>query len=165
MRLRITYNFNSSSCWLSQPVTKICLISGSVASASFPSMSLFTGTFRRCIRVRPSFSISSIIILRMAERCASSLGRKTRPVPYFPFSGTGIPCNKINSWGIWSKIPAPSPVLLSAPSAPRWRIFSNTLRADSTMSCDFPPWMLTNIPTPHASCSFAGSYNPCFLFK
>ena len=115
---------------------------------------------RKCISVSPSFSISSIMILRMSACSFSSFGRNTNPVPYFPFSGTGMPCSKINSWGIWSMIPAPSPVLLSAPSAPLWRIFSNTLSAESTISCDLLPWMFTNIPTPHASCSFAASYSP-----
>ena len=54
--------------------------------------------------------------------------KKTSPVPYLPFSGTGMPCSKINSCGICNRMPAPSPVLLSAPSAPRCRMFSNILR-------------------------------------
>ena len=57
-------------------------------------------------------------------------------------------------------MPAPSPVLLSAPSAPRWRMFSSTFNADSTSSCDFPPWILTSMPTPQASCSWDASYKP-----
>ena len=128
-------------------------------------MSVLTGTLRRCIKVNPSFSISSIMILRIAECCFSSFGKKTSPVPYLPFSGTGMPCSKINSCGICNRMPAPSPVLLSAPSAPRCRMFSNILRADSTMPCDLPPWTFTTSPTPQASCSLAGSYNPCLLFK
>ena len=139
---------------------KICLISGSLASADSPRISGQVGTLRRCINVNPSFSISSMIILKIAPWSFSSFGRKRRPVPYFPFSGTGIPCKRINSCGICSRMPAPSPVLLSAPSAPRWRMFSNTFNADSTSSCDLPPWMFTNIPTPQASCSFSASYKP-----
>ena len=152
-RLRMRYSFSSSSCWSLQPMMNICLISGSVACASFPKISVWTGTLRKCIKVNPSFSISSMRILRMLACCSSSLGRKISPVPYLPFSGTGIPCRRMNSCGICNKIPAPSPVLLSAPSAPRCLMFSSTLRADSMMSCDFSPWIFTNIPTPQASCS------------
>ena len=132
-------------------------MSGSLASAASPSIS---GQVRRCISVNPSFSISSMMILRMAARSFSSFGRKSSPVPYFPFSGTGMPCSRMNSCGICNMMPAPSPVLLSAPSAPRWRIFSNTFNADSTNSCDLLPWMFTNIPTPQASCSLVASYRP-----
>ena len=159
------YSFSSNTCWSSHPVMNTCLISGSVSRASFPKMSVLTGILRRCIKVNPSFSISSIMILRIAECCFSSFGKKTSPVPYLPFSGTGMPCSKINSCGICNRMPAPSPVLLSAPSAPRCRMFSNILRADSTIPCDLPPWTFTTSPTPQASCSLAGSYNPCLLLK
>ena len=139
---------------------KICLMSGSLARAASPNISGQVGTLRKCIRVNPSFSISSIMTLKMAAWSFPSLGRKSRPVPYFPFSGTGMPCNRMNSCGICSMMPAPSPVLLSAPSAPRWRMFSSTFNADSTSSCDFPPWILTSMPTPQASCSWDASYKP-----
>ena len=42
----------------------------------------------------------------------------------------------------------------------RWRMFSSTFNADSTSSCDFPPWILTSMPTPQASCSWDASYKP-----
>ena len=149
----IIYSF-LSAVWLSvNPVIKICLISGSAVSAASPKISGHVGTFLRCINVSPSFSISSMMMLRIASWSFLSLGRNRIPVPYRPFSGTGIPCSKINSWGICNMIPAPSPVLLSAPSAPRWRMFSSTFRADSTNSWLLFPWMFTIIPTPHASCS------------
>ena len=133
-----------------------CLMSGSVSSALFPRMEEFTGTDRKCINDKPSRSTSSIIMLRMASCSFTSFGRKTSPVPYFPFSGTGIPCSRINSCGICNIMPAPSPVLLSAPSAPRCFIFSSTFKAASTKSCDLLPWMSTIIPTPQASCSYSG---------
>ena len=79
------------------PVMKTCLMAGSVASADTPRHSGLVGTVRRCMSESPSRSISSIIIDRMACCCGSSLGRKTRPVPYLPFSGTGMPCNSMNS--------------------------------------------------------------------
>ena len=141
-----------------------CLISGSVARASLPKQLGLVGTLRRCISVSPSRSISSIIILRIPACSFSSFGRNISPVPYFPFSGTGIPCKRMNSWGICSIIPAPSPVLLSAPSAPRWRMFSSTFNAESTSSCDLLPWMLTTIPTPQASCSLNAIKDHFVLF-
>ena len=136
---RIRYNFRSAVSVSVNPVMNTCLMSGSFARADSPRISGQVGTLRRCINVSPSFSISSIMILKMAAWSFPFFGKNSNPVPYRPFSGTGIPCNKINSCGICSMIPAPSPVLLSAPSAPRWRIFSNTFKADSTMSCDFSP--------------------------
>ena len=137
--LRMRYNFRSAVSVSVNPVINTCLMSGSLAKAASPRISGQVGTLRRCINVSPSFSISSIMILKIAPWSLSFFGRKSRPVPYRPFSGTGIPCNKMNSCGICSRIPAPSPVLLSAPSAPRWRMFSNTFKADSTTSCDFSP--------------------------
>ncbi|CDC01119.1 unknown [Bacteroides sp. CAG:443] len=135
---------------------KICFTSGSVARASFPSTLELTGTLLTCISVMPSRSISSIMMLMIVCCSSLSLGMNTNPVPYFPFSGTGIPCRRINSCGICTIIPAPSPVLLSAPSAPRCFMFSSTLRAESIKSCDFVPCRLTIMPTPQASCSLAG---------
>ena len=160
----IIYRVRSKFSVLVEPVMNICLMLGSVADASFPRMDELTGTLRKCIRFNPSRSISSIMTLSMCDCSCSSLGRKTSPVPYFPFSGTGMPCKRMNSWGIWSMMPAPSPVLLSAPSAPRCFMFSNTLRAESTNSWDLLPWMSTIMPTPHASCSFEASYNPLVLW-
>ena len=136
------------------PVTNICLISGSTSRAAAPSTSGLVGTDRRCINCKPSRSISSIMTLRIACWVFSSFGRNTRPVPYFPFSGTGIPCKRINSWGICTIMPAPSPVL-SRVSAPRCSIFSSTFNALSTSSWLLFPWIFTTIPTPQASCSYA----------
>ena len=114
------------------PVMKICLMSGSVLNADSPRHSGFVGTVRRCISCNPSRSISSIITLRISLCSFSSFGRKTSPVPYFPFSGTGIPCSRMNSCGIWIMMPAPSPSLPT--SAPRCLMFSSTFSALSTSS-------------------------------
>ena len=135
----IIYRVRSKFSVSVEPVMNTCLILGSVPNASFPRIDELTGTLRKCIRFKPSRSISSIMMLSMWDCSCPSLGRKTSPVPYFPFSGTGMPCRRMNSWGICSMIPAPSPVLLSAPSAPRWRMFSNTFNAESTSSCDLLP--------------------------
>ena len=154
MCLRTLYNIRSNTGTLSSltPVTKICLMSGSTSRAATPNTSGFVGTVRRCINVSPSRSISSIITLSIRCCASSSFGRNTKPVPYLPFSGTGIPCKRINSCGICTMIPAPSPVL-SRVSAPRCSMFSNTLSALSTNSWLLPPWIFTTIPTPQASCS------------
>src|SRR5262245_45866135 len=66
-----------------------------------------------------------------------------------------------NAWGIWIRIPAPSPVLTSHPQAPRCSKFLSTVRAWLTIAWDLRPLMSTTNPTPQASCSWAGSYRPC----
>ena len=138
--LRTLYNIRSkvSTFSSSTPVTKICLMSGSTSRAPTPSTSGQVGTERMCMSVSPSRSISSIITLRIPSCALASFGKKTNPVPYFPFSGTGIPCKRINSCGICTKMPAPSPVL-SRVSAPRCSMFSNTFKALSTNSWLLPP--------------------------
>ena len=80
-----------------------------------------------------------------------------------------MPFSRMNSWGICTRIPAPSPVLLSEPSAPRCAICSRTHSPCSTTEWYLFPLMLTTSPTPQASCSHSGRYNPpsgivCSLF-
>ena len=143
----------ASPCRLSpSPVIKSCLMAGSTRRAASPSTSGQVGTVRRCISRRPARSVSSITTLRISRCSFSSFGRNTSPVPYFPFSGTGMPCSRMNSWGICNMMPAPSPVL-SRVSAPRCSMFSSMCSALSTSSWLLPPCMFTTIPTPHASCS------------
>ena len=135
IRLRTLYNIRSNTGTSSSdtPVINTCLMSGSTSRAAAPSTSGLVGTARRCISCSPSRSISSIMIERICCCACSSLGRNTRPVPYFPFSGTGMPCSRMNSCGICTMMPAPSPVL-SRVSAPRCSMFSSTRRALSTSS-------------------------------
>src|SRR5208282_4481037 len=57
-------------------------------------------------------------------------------------------------------IPAPSPERGSHPHAPRCVRLPRTCSAFSTMSCERLPAIFTTNPTPHASCSCAGSYSP-----
>ena len=153
----IIYNVRGRTSAFSSetPVTNICLMAGSAFRAASPSTSGQVGTVRRCISCSRSRSISSIITERICCCSLSPLGRNTRPVPYCPFSGTGMPCNRMNSWGICSIMPAPSPVL-SRVSAPRCSMFSSTRSALSTRSWLLPPCMFTTMPTPHASCSYCG---------
>src|SRR6185295_9127974 len=60
-------------------------------------------------------------------------------------------------------MPAPSPVFFSQPHAPRCSRLSRTSIAFSTIEWVLRPLRSTTNPTPHASCSCAGSYKPCFL--
>src|SRR5260370_40861964 len=59
-------------------------------------------------------------------------------------------------------MPAPSPVFVSQPQAPRCSRLSSTWIPCRTMSCDLRPLRLATKPTPQESCSYRGSYNPCF---
>src|SRR5580658_7789738 len=61
------------------------------------------------------------------------------------------------------RMPAPSPVLASQPHAPRWFRLTRMVRASRIILWDFFPLMLTTKPTPQESCSYHGSYRPCFV--
>ena len=74
-------------------------------------------------------------------------------------SGAGATLRR-NVSGIWTRMPAPSPVLTSQPHAPRCARFISTCSAWLTMACDLRPFMSTTKPTPQASCSCCGSYKP-----
>ncbi len=58
--------------------------------------------------------------------------------------------------------PAPSPVFDSLPVAPRWARLSRMVSACSTIAWEGTPLIFTTKPVPQASCSYAGSYRPCF---
>ena len=98
---------------------------------------------------------------------ACSLGRKMSPTPYSPKGGKATPCKAISSRykasGIWIKIPAPSPINLSAPTAPRWSKFSKIFKAWLTMAWLLCPLMCATKPTPQASCSWLDWYKPWVL--
>ena len=130
-------------------------MTGSFERAISPRQSLLTGTSRIKRSVRCSSAIFSSITLMQNSRSSCSRGRNRSPVPYRPSAGTAIPCNRMNSCGICTRMPAPSPVMLSALSAPRCTMFSSTRNPFSTMVCDFSPFRVTTRPTPHASCSLS----------
>jgi hypothetical protein len=70
----------------------------------------------------------------------------------------------VQSWsGIWIRIPAPSPISLSAPTAPRWSMFSRILSACVTMSWRLTPLMCATKPRPQASCSLGGRIQTVLL--
>src|SRR5665811_351924 len=66
----------------------------------------------------------------------------------------------MNASGTWVRIPAPSPLSASAPTAPRWLRFARAVSAASTMSRPGVPRSVATKATPQASCSAAGSYRP-----
>ena len=54
-------------------------------------------------------------------------------------------------------MPQPSPIIGSAPTAPRWARFLRIASPCSTMACDFTFFMSAMKPTPQESFSFFGS--------
>ncbi len=76
------------------------LIAGSFSRDISPKISLLTGTSRMASRFRFSCASTLFRVSMQSWDCSSSRGRKSRPVPYFPLSGTGMPCNRMNSCGI-----------------------------------------------------------------
>ena len=62
-----------------------------------------------------------------------------------------------NASGTWSRMPAPSPELTSAPAAPRWSRLRSAVRAWSTMVRLGTPVRVATKATPQASCSKRGS--------
>ena len=156
MCLRRTYRDSSRLASVVLEVTKIWNIAGSTALAVSPRIELFTGTSLTARMLSPRDSASPYIM--SIHLCFSSLGAKTIPTPYLPFSGTGMPCKSINSCGICVMTPAPSPVLLSALSAPRCTMFSNIRMASSTTLWLLPPLRSAIRPTPQASCSYSLLY-------
>src|SRR5580658_1466905 len=89
--------------------------------------------------------------------------------PYSPSGGSLIFSLRDTSLkkacGICMRMPAPSPVLASHPQAPRWFRLTRMVRASRMILWDFFPLMLTTKPTPQESCSYHGSYRPCFIGK
>ena len=89
------------------------------------------------------------------------------PTAYFPFSVLTIPSFahsfKKRSWGRRISIPAPSPVASSPPAAPRWARFFKTSTPRSMIAWDGVPSRFATNPTPQASCSYLGWYNPLLI--
>ncbi len=132
------------------------------------------GTRRHPRRVWPSWRTTiAKISLASAAACGSG-DEKMRPTAYLPAGGSAAsgvpssgvrmrPCTHSRSnrrCGIWIRMPAPSPVLGSAPVAPRCSIRSSAFRPRSTTPCEACPRRCARKPTPQASCSKDGSYRP-----
>ena len=81
------------------------------------------------------------------------------------FVGAYLSCSAKNECGMAVSTPAPSPVLLSQPHAPRCAIRISIVLASCAILFDGSPSMLTMNPTPHASFSNDASYKPTFSGK
>ena len=66
--------------------------------------------------------------------------------------------SRSSSTGNCSRMPAPSPLLGSAPAAPRCSRCSRAVNPSATMLCERRPLMSATIATPHESRSCSGSY-------
>ena len=62
--------------------------------------------------------------------------------------------------GQLDRMPAPSPLLGSAPAAPRCSRCSRAMSPSATMACERRPWMSVTMATPQESASLAGSWAP-----
>ena len=139
----------------------ICSISGRVALAFSPSALMSTGTWRQPYMLYSILRISRSTIQRQVS-CApkSSLGRNTIPTASLsPLSLCPVlaTCSMKNSRGIAICIPAPSPVIPSASTAPLCQIARSALIAASTTAREGLPLMAATNPTPQLSCSHEGS--------
>ena len=138
--LRIMYSFRSKSIWLfisGDFPMNTWIIRGRMDLAASPMMLSSMGTSRHpstdCPSALTIFSKASICFLRKD----SYRWAKIMPTPYSPASGKEKPrtshSRTKNSWGICTRMPAPSPLFWSAPSAPRWFRFSKIFSASSMM--------------------------------
>ena len=135
--LRITYSLRSSaSCTITslpRPMKTWRRIGSFLRTAGDIGMSRSTGTSRQPSSTWPSALIARSSSCSQARREACSLGRKIMPTPYSPGGGSSTPCLAISSRysasGSWIRMPAPSPISLSAPTAPRWSRFSRIFSA------------------------------------
>ena len=141
--------------------TKTCLKLGMTRLAVTPTMSSFDGTSRQPRTANPSSRAIDSTCSWDCRANAASRGRKHRPTPYAPACGRSkSTTSRRKRSGTWTRMPAPSPELVSAPCAPRWSRLQRAPKAVSTMLRDLRPLMSTTNDTPHASCSNRGSYRP-----
>ena len=175
--LRITYSLRSSeSCTITswpRPMNTWRMTGSLARTVGDIGMSRFTGTSRHPSSTWPSALMARSSSSSQARREACSLGRKTMPTPYSPGGGSLTPLDpsgavparaisaRYSASGIWIRMPAPSPISASAPTAPRWSRFSRIFSALVMMAWLFSPFRCATKPTPQASCSWAGSYRPC----
>ena len=139
--LRITYSLRSSASGTMtsapRPMKSWRMTGSQSRTAGDMGMSTSTGTLRQPSTTRPSARTERSSSCSQARREAVSLGRKTMATPYSPGGGSTMPCwlnsSRYRVSGIWIRMPAPSPISLSAPTAPRWSRFSRIFR---------PCWMM-----------------------
>ena len=99
--------------------TKTCFTKGSVSEAIRPGIERFTGAFLQPSNLSPCFLIFSSKVEIQKSRWFCFCGKKILPTAYSPASGNSKSQTAWKkSWGTSIKIPAPSPVLPSALTAP-----------------------------------------------
>ena len=135
-----------------------------VTPTSAPSGS--TGTARQPRTCSPSSAAMASTSSRAAARATGSCGRKQMPaakvlVPSGAVGGSSKSTTSLrSSTGSWMRMPAPSPLLGSAPAAPRCSRCSRATSPSATMACERRPWMSVIMATPQESDSLSGSYKP-----
>ncbi len=133
-------------------------MTGAVWRATRPATSGRTGTSRQARISSPASVIFSTSSHSSVWRRWSSVGRKQTATAYRPWSGSGKSATaRKNRSGIWTSIPAPSPVSASAPSAPRCSMAPSAMRPRRTASWEGTPSRRATSATPQPSCSFFGS--------
>ncbi len=135
---------------------KTCSISGSTDKAVGPMPSAFTGTFgiqdfqsqflSRPVKNIATFFTQSYVSWKENHAYAVTFQMKANESKTDGFI-------KKNSWGVWIIMPAPSPVLISQPHAPRCSIFSRMVSASEIFDVIYCPFILATKPIPHESCS------------
>ena len=137
--------------------------------ASAPIDESLTGTSRQPSSRSPSDSTIFSTPSQASRASSAPCGRNAMPVAYAPSAGSSkSTLSRRKRSGTCSMMPAPSPVLGSAPAAPRCSRLTSAMIALSTRSRLRRPYMSTTNATPQESCSLAGSYRPtgpgaCFI--
>ena len=135
-----------------------------VAPTSAPSGSV--GSSRQPRTVSPSSSAMASTCSRASARASGSCGRKQMPAakvlaPSAVGGGSSkSTTSRRSSTGSWMRMPAPSPLLGSAPAAPRCSRCSKAVSPSATMACERRPWISVIMATPQESDSLSGSYRP-----
>ena len=158
--LRIIYNLRSNSLLL---VTSGTFTDEDLNHPRANSSCFFTNLCTINWYFAPTKNNLTLFAYNLFENAFCSLRRLSYlwaniiPTPYSPAAGKLIPSTSHsrlkNSCGICTKIPAPSPVSLSAPAPPRCSRRSKIRKPSSIISWDFYPLILTTKPMPHASFS------------
>ena len=121
----------------SAAATNSCRNAGIAARALGPRSALSTsvGTSRQPSTRRFSSAASFSIRATAAAACSSSVGRNAVPTAYSPAGGSAKSTTpRRNASGTWIRMPTPSPVLYSAPRAPRCSSRSSAVRPRRTIS-------------------------------
>src|SRR5436190_447002 len=138
-----------------------CRMCGATDEEALPGTLDSTGTSRQPTKRCPSSATTRSTSCSSAWRLVASRGRKNEPTPYAPAAGSSAPSSaRKSASGTCTRMPAPSPVWASAPEAPRCSRLASAVSARSTVSCDGAASRRATNATPHASCSYAGSYRP-----